>query len=376
MELYGVQHGHQTELAGIPITKIQGMPSEEMLERIRELPEGSLVGIETTPEVLSGIEDEGMYFSADQAAYWQAIVDACEERSHEIVFLDDFGIHKEIGRMLIAAKKLAMGLKKEIQNLSPEVIREIRELIFALETMAEYKHFIKRERAIFEKMAVLDLDVAMIGITHGDFLALYPEFTQAKIEEYWRGVYDDFPNDLVRASLLMEYPEVHSHQRLEKSAPSLSQLKEREALQRTLNAVTKGRIVFDVDQEPTWTGSWRPECRAEGLFEVYPDMGEDGTISGIIEDNLGTATFEGTFSEAEICFTKTYITNKVLSPAAFKAPLLFRAQRANGDEYRGEYGIQNFGGNFEVYGKFVIKKDTGLYKPIDVENLDISGLLK
>jgi hypothetical protein len=357
-------------------------PSPALLEILSDLAVGSTIGVGATAEELAGEEVDGMAFTMPEVTgYWRKIIDTCQDAGHKVVYLESFDTQRRIARFNHAAEIVKSFISYEgfsgLIGPDPNKKRELSELAYAFTVASQRAFIIEREDTIFSNMSNPDLDVSIIGLALSDYFMLNPDNpVRDRVDQYWQSrspesnfvpLYQPYGD----APLMAGKP-----QQLVMQAPDPQVLLEKESITRMYNAVTTGRILPDEPIQPTWIGSWTPNCRPEGLFEVRDTMRDQttGFFDGEIEDCLGGAACRGKYRRDGISFTKIYTRSL---GAAFREPLRYIATDYEelGELFHGQYVLLDTTGGLKVYGDFIIKQGSVLYEPIDIENVDIDELL-
>lgn len=358
MKLYGVHHGGGFAFDDFQVGTMEMEPADGILEAIEGLQRSSVVGVEALS--IEDVEASDLAFREEDWQYWQTIVEACEDSGHSVLYLDSAGIHKTAARMRHELASLQGALSEGTYKVAPGQERYLAEFQFALSANAQYQFEVAREDYILRKLIELAPDLAVIGQAHADVLMLTPELAgQAAVTEYWRTVLENPPYvDLARLAFLADRP-ITVFQNLEQSSPDPSHLREREHATRTYRAATLGRIVMD--SEPQWIGSWEPENRPYGLFEVRAHTDSEGEI----DDRLGTAFYHtAEFTEDKIVFIKEYDPKRVLEKHVAKGPVNYEAERISEE---GDFeGVWRLDGT-QVGGGFTIRRGNFLFEPPDIE---------
>lgn len=369
MRLYGVEHA-----AHMAATEIGVIPNEGMIDDIQQLPAGSVVALETTPEIIPSHARASFDYPEKTVAYWLPLIEACEARGHKLVHLDSLELQLMAAATKEARQALIAKLKGQPESAPSDPVEEMlaREEIFALDAVAKHTHGITREAVVFDNLAGASADIAVISANHADYLVATPE-EQARrglnIEDYLRVSIDpdELPPLEMWASVIARSSPHPIHQYISGNFPEQRSLAVREAIVRAHRAATTGRIL--PNGRPFYVGTWQPLCRTDGLFELYPDahlVGPSWAGSGTIEDTLGTARFEGEFRPAGVRFEKRY-DPKLSSDETIDETIIYEAERSSDDEYRGEWRAE--GG--KAKGEFVLRKASAPFEPSLVRPLNV-----
>ncbi len=363
-KLYGITHGGGIDVGGIPLSEIGGLfgcpeagrihiyPSFELISELAALSEKSRVGLEVIPELVvdniikKGIEVDGIEydFSGESMVYWQRLVDACILNNLDPVFLDSAEHMKQNTRKRIEASELEEKANSLVEEnivdgeLPSEIEEQVLQLVresYRLEQEAWYVHSIQREEAMLEKIAKTKPEVVVLGEGHTDFFIKFPETGErngVRFEEYAK---EDFTKGLDPYTLLAYSSGELEHIPLgliQNAIPDESVLAQRDQIIRKHNAASEGRIIMN--GRPTFVGTWDSQIPAKGLFEMYVEKDteeEPGvrSISGTMEDVIGTAFFDGAITHDAISFTKEYERASV-DAGAFPRPMYYVAKLEDG----------------------------------------------
>lgn len=297
--LYGVAHGGQIVEQGLFSSRNIGdvlvAPSRELMEDLLNLPKGTTVGIEYTPEIGTGLDVNGEHvdFAESSSFYWQRILRLGRKNNLNVEFLDNPDLYQKYLQQMADERRLSNKLDRK---LSDKTHLETLRARHKAEVEAQFTFEIEREDAIIERILETNPTVAILGRVHADNIMQ----RLGKLKE--KGV----DIRLYRAELPDEETDPWSPLPYQRSfidpwyQPSADTIIARTALERKHRAVTSGRIT-DGDF-PAFIGTWTPLIPAEGLFEVFPQE-EIGIV-----DVHGDAIFQGTITPDGSDFTKQYIT--------------------------------------------------------------------
>jgi hypothetical protein len=222
--------------------------------------------------------------------------------------------------------------------------------LYRKEVERDYLFFVAREEKIKEKILKTNLDMVILGRAHGDSFISNPALIKAmSLEDYKREKVDE--------------GEVHDHMlgfrhgRKIQSMPSPKEEKEngremlgKELITRKYRAVTEGRVVEN--RTPNYIGTWDKTIPERGLFELYiVDKKLNGEVFGYVEDTLGTAFFNGNFSDELVIFDKDYIYD-VSEKGVYNGNLFYEGKFLDG-QYEGSFSYDQKEG-----GEFTLKKFT------------------
>lgn len=357
MKLYGVTHGGSYEFGGFELAKYPVDPAPKLLESIEQLPPNSRVGVEALEEAFEGSGLQDVSFQDEDLAYWEEIIDRSRRFGHSLVYLDSLNLQIEAAKK----RKSALEIDRALWGLSDYTVakgkeRDIVEVRFALEAVANYIFKVEREDVMFARLRATRPDLAIIGQAHGDLLMLTPNLaTELGIAEYWHGVVPTSPDaTILDIDRLIGVPR---EQHLEQADPDPKYVAEREQTTRWYRAATLGRITLNAT--PAWIGSWEVNCRPSGLFEVYADTRDDD-LHGTIIDSLGTAAFSGHISDTYLRLVKEYDPSKVLDPNYLKGRIINEAEADSDGVYTGTWRSEE---QPHLTGGLVIRRGDVLYTP-------------
>lgn len=366
--VYGVTHSFSLDVMGVYSQKGVVYPSNELLADLASLPQGSVIGIETfdpkeVKRLTRKVNGQKFYLSKEDDFYWDLIKRHCQAGGLQVVYLDDFSTFREHVAKQQEHQRLYLEYITECaytDSTSDQIEAKERELasaVYRAAIEARYIHEVKREEKIVERMARFRPRRAIIGRGHGDYLVLNSSLLENNglsfgdyQREWWVEKEGQVWNDFVyghhelaptRQAVLVEV------------TPDLEALVERELLIRAHRLVTEGRLL--ADQTPDYVGTWDLQNPLQGFFEVYVNGQAEGEpFSGIIEDCLGTADFEGEIDADWVQFLKSYREDQS-SPQAAKMLMLYEGYRQNG-KYEGGFSFQGKEENF----KFTLNKGLAL----------------
>ena len=339
VQLYGVaHHASAWSIAGtwqVPIS-----PAKEILFELGELPKGIKVGLEWFKEdelqkIVSDLKErcsdarlkEYAYYSTEQDLYWDVLIERCLRLGHEIIFLEDTPTWLDYNQAVVE-KAIAYQERLYYEEQDTALTYHVKlcnhnEKDYRTELICRKVHEINREKRLLENIASNDLDVAIVGIGHSDNWVLRREELQ------------ELGIDL--GSYSVQVPDYEGRWNetifIANAYPDLNSLYERNSLERALRFIESGRIS---DNEPDYVGTWDILFPSKGYFEVLVLEECCGLVSGIIEDCLGTSSFEGKITEDGIKFTKRY--GEGCSPQTIKEEIHYEGKRGDRKEFYGYFG--------------------------------------
>lgn len=315
-KMYGVMHSFTLEVEGFSIAEKAVSPSMDLFRELKSLPQGTVVGIEDFDpreirKLTRKINGRKFGMSKSDRKYWQEIKSLCNDFGLEVAYLDDFQTYRKYVSKLFEQRDYshqAVGCyeKLDLEAFENNIftrdgalseVRNYNELGYKAGVESEKIFIIEREEKIAERIAKYRPQRVIVGMGHGDYWMVNDSALAANgitVDEYecefaeQKGRYQGV--DIVLVPIW---------------GPDPVAALERELLNRKYNSVTLGRILNE--KTPDYIGTWSELCRPEGLFEMY--VGERTSkdlFSGIIEDKLGTADFEGRVRDDMIEFEKRY----------------------------------------------------------------------
>lgn len=326
-------------------------PSGELIGKLSALPEGTLVGVEFSPEArlpfrtLKDRLSDGREIRISPASkyYWRKIVAACERFKLQIVYLDDFATCKEAMEKSIEAEAYRQKLKDFSEQLRKEgsipsetdFVRDWREAGYRADIQAEYIFVVSREEKIIDNIKKTNPSIVIIERVHGDIIFLNRELLEAQgvsFEQYLRERASSSRDEIDYFKRLSSF--------IDGEEPDPSAVEERKLLERRYNAVTQWRVL--PERKPDFIGTWSPELRNSGLFEIYVEERRGGgNISGTIEDTLGTASFVGEWDGENIRFIKEYYPG---ISGQSRLPIYYEGKFVNG-QFQGDFIFLSPDGN-------------------------------
>lgn len=290
--MYGVCHG------GLDA---ETCCSPELKQDLESLPIGTTVGIEYAKELnteqIRGIVTYGL-------GYWRELERLFESLGLKPIYLDDAESLKRVGKLFREKELQRILLRRHLERDGNfQRTREIKEALFKAKTEEEYVASVVRQDKIIENILRYQPQVVIVGQLHADLIMFNLDTLNKK--------------GLTVGAYLSENIDPQSCQMysigsrrflttLQKGIPNPFFLRERESQVRKHSAVTLGRVLHDRLQRPDYIGTWKPECRWEGLFEMSVRQRSGTEFNGIIEDTAGTASFEGKLTDDSMEFVKRY----------------------------------------------------------------------
>lgn len=382
--LYGAMHATSVNFNGLMESEVMLRPSPLLLEELARLPSGTLVGVEElTPEERKELEHlviNGKKISVSEGTtiYWQKIIEHCQKHGLEICYLEDMSSWIECiqqGRQLIR-------LREKIRKQQDEEKRKaLLPQAYALSIRADYGFAVEREQRLLQRIAQMRPKVVLLGRGHTDVLWELPELALAHNLKFKSYAAEDLPDmSGVKGRLLriLGNSQSYSRESAEKylsegiepnrfsatAYPLIANVAERESLERRHRALKTGRIVLGrtpdflgyvsdetfksshqelkaaiAGHNPDFIGTWDTGVPLRGLFELFIIKRKDDSITGIIEDTVGSATFFGEIRDGNdgwIKFHKRYTQTA-----------RFVGSRVEHINYYGEKKDGTFHGTFE-----------------------------
>jgi hypothetical protein len=364
-KLYGVVHGGAVECPLLPQPLMVTLkPSLRLIEKLGELPAGTKVGIEYMhPEVKteydSKLLENGLQPNAHDQRYWDVILKALNEKSHETVYLDEIS---QYGNLIRLQKEMKRVLTLLHRPLPRKQARQLTGEQYALDVEIQNDLAFRRHDRLLEKICEVKPQVAIIGDGHANIMwkdQASAHLGNIYIKEYSAETFAD----LTRAirSLQFGLSEFHSQSQLENwmsrhiepngfvENPVDCKPISCESERRRYKAITEGRIT---DGVPTYIGTWDAYVPQRGLFEMFVGKrvlnGNVEAIDGIIEDSFGSATFYGTLSSSAITFVKTY-SDEAIKSGASRDEIVYAGRILN-NKVSGEFTLRRseYSSTFEM----------------------------
>lgn len=338
-------------------------PSEQLLSELSQLPAGTRVGIEEfEPSERAKLDDlviDGLPCMPDEGStrYWQRVAEQCRQSRLEIVHLDDPITWVDAARQEVQVHQLN---EKINRRRSAQEFDALSAQMYACGVEQQYISWIRRERAIFEKIKAAQPAVVVLSDGFADDLVIRPtdgisvlsyakeEAPNMQVLRREMGfIHSDLERYTVKAVAEQLSSRIGPNTLVQNAQPQAAVVPEREALERRYRAVKTGRIT---DRKPDFIGTWATDIPARGLFELFI-VGRAGThFVGTIEDTIGSATFHGRIDENNINFTKVYdaATHSIRGPMPpCKGEVAYTARKSNG-KYEGTFHHPTASGSFEM----------------------------
>lgn len=357
-QMFGVSHGAHHQLTQ---EEVRTAPDKLTYRSLLNLPTGTNVGVEFTPELAEPItiNDETVFANDSSIFYWSRILRICNLAKLDVIMLEDFPTyyaHVVKDRQYHQLEQEYEQRKANGNDISERERIDYRKKGHRLAVERDYLFYVIREDKIVEKIKETKPKVVVLGGAHSDYIDQNSDALGIEVEEYlWEtswtermNAYSSFSEDAYEGvmELMREHgkrnflgPKLHRDYRL---------LLPRELAERKYTALTQGRII--PEDTPAYIGTWDPEVPENGLFEVYP-MGtrKDGTIFGLIEDTIGTANFSGRFTDGQINFVKAYVAKESDMDLATKDRVFFIAENTGfANEYLGTFETSSYKRTFTI----------------------------
>lgn len=323
-------------------------PSQELLRDLNSLPEGSVVGIETfdpkeVRRLTKKVNGQRFYLKKEDDFYWKIVENYCDARNLQVAYLDDFSTFRAYVAKQLEWRQYRQEYEaslKERGGIGPAELAALADAAYRAAIETRYIHRVGREEKIIERIAKYHPQRVIIGRGHGDYLFSRPEALirhRVSFGEYYREGWVDSQSRMMAELMYDHKITPHRQAQLVDRTPDPQELINREMLERAYRLITEGRVI--ADKTPDYVGTWDLRFPLRGYFEVYVNgQAKGGPLSGIIEDCLGTADFEGEISENWVQFLKTYQKDNSTANA-IKMPILYKGLRKNG-KYEGQFTCQ------------------------------------
>jgi hypothetical protein len=357
--LYGVYHNRTTfNLGPFPMSRVDMHPSRHLVDYLSGLPKGSRVGIEEIDPAQAFQDDD---YGLEPDPYWVTLRNHIDDLGLVPVYLDDIDLIKKAKMKYYGAHKFALDyqiLKGEVDSgqgsfddIVSNRLRFLREAEFIAYTQGDYILEVEREQYLVDRVKQENPDVVVLGVGHTDPLILTDGLLEVGLGEvnYYKEEwdfdlmlnYDNTPLDAIGYI---------------SQTPDPERLKHRQSLARRHSSVSLGRIL--PEKTPDFIGTWNPDCRPAGLFEIYLDHLQGGPpYQMVIEDNIGTANGFGGVALGEVGFNKNYIPSKSVKGAA-SGTILYRGRLGDNGIYYGQ-----FNNSSGIRGQFTMNEGGILLDP-------------
>ncbi len=325
MRLYGAGHHGTAYLWGCLPVNLDMSPSKEIIYSLSALPNGSRVAIEFYRGMTEGYEItksdlvvEGIKLCVHETDrnYWQRILDVCRHNEHNVFLIDDLRRKGVSVKYMIETAKRKRWLDESDAQLDLFVdLEEMRNQrkgeIYALDIASEHLTTFSREKSFLGQIREIKPDITIVGFGHCDFFITNPYLLGGcgiTVDRYGK---EELPEDSMKE--LTRFPDHYleygtpfpvQNVMAANHKPPESVNHNRESLMRRIRALENGRVCKN--GKPDYIGTFCVPRPPEGLFEVYIQKNENGKISGIIEDILGTAYLEGWDKNGLFNFRKNY----------------------------------------------------------------------
>lgn len=352
-ELYGVEPSQPSPLGAM----IDVRPSRGLLDKIGSLNRGSRIGLESfDPRVLpSELKIGGKKLTLSGMYYWNELREVCLASQLEVVHLGDPKLTREISMDTVGLARINSKLErffdahpdqqKQTGVKVSDELRDLNESWYRTKAKRDFLSHVKQGQGLRDRLLKEDLSVVVVYKGQANQLVLNPGSGDRRIDvdSYMMEEMDmqDAVQDAGR--MLVGLPgKPHFESVLVPGEVDGSINSIEESARRGFNAATKLRVL--PGETPNIIGTWKTQCRPEGLFELYVDGSHpEFPFSGIIEDVNGTAYFYGEMTDASVQLTKTYSLGKA-RPGAFVTDAIFYEGKRVGD------GL--YKGLFEVPGRY------------------------
>ncbi len=340
-------------------TSVALKPSKELLGEIKKLPKGTKIGIERfSPQEkkkLDRFRVRGVRVEPSGASkeYWGEIEEACRLNRLDITYLDDVELWKDFARYNVRATAERLG------SLRDSTEKSLRRN-YAYGTEGNYIYVCGRELPFLERIRKSGVRIAIIGRGHSEYFWNNPEFPLTygvKFKSYGAESSPD-PNHLrgkfeelisyegatekeVSEALRKELPQ----NQLEYN-PKIDQqiLWEHISAERRYRALKENRVTNE--KEPDFIGTWDTAIPAKGLFEMFVSETNGQSITGTIEDTLGTSTFDGVLKGEIFTFDKEYDEEAHLQ-GTLTGKISYQSVR-DGNKFKGKFEHEKRKRDFEI----------------------------
>jgi len=169
--LYGVDHGGTYTNEGVAYGEFIVHPSKELLQTLRDLPEGTKVGLEYHPDHIELQTVNGNTFIVDSSTmwYWKEVLDACIGK--DIVFLEDPELYRLTMQKVNEVMDAGNALKAYSAERRGDPLRksELRRAYYVAQVEQSYAYEVLREEAMLRIIQEEEPSVVIIGQAHADY---------------------------------------------------------------------------------------------------------------------------------------------------------------------------------------------------------------
>ncbi len=369
VKLYGAASGAYTYDLIRRIRREHSMPqSKEFLKDLVSLPKGTKVGIGWLdgPSWMSVVRDldkkwsesksieDQPHYPDDHSNYWHNLIHHCKEASINFSFLESPDLWLRYNSSMVEIVNHWESREEGFVRANEESDRDYHKRLLQLdkerlklEIGGRKIHEIEREQALLEAIKEQGVDVAIVGLGHGD--AIYDQKDEIK-----RKLGIDFESYSADEPIFPSAGRIENPFTIFNKKRTLDHflLAERKGLERSIRLLEGGRLV-EGDRCPDYVGTWDISRPFMGYFEVFVRekvTGGDGRYSGVIEDCLGTADFEGRLGINDVKFTKIYRAKECMKEA-YRDELNYHAT-SNGEGFYGYFNMGSFRAPFYMMGSF------------------------
>lgn len=359
-----------TSMYAILDRNISLKPSPILLEALSNLPEGTRVGVDRlSPKEQKSLEEmahDRVDTGPDPlgARYWDAIITHCDNRKLEVAYLDNLYLWRAYANLSVKAYNAEY--KKKWKDL--EELRKLKIEGHGVDTEAQNIKFIQREAKILEMIVESEPAVVILERDTADYFASEAEMVGANGLNFRSYEAEKLPDlrsikDMIY-DFRRKYTDEELYQAVQHNKFSHSPYPRQEAIakhvtvKRQYKALKEGRVT---DEEPDFIGTWDIDVPAKSIFEMFIEKKDGASVSGRIEDTLGTAEFSGSIERpgviTHIKFTKIYNKSATLV-GAVPHKIYYSGRSDNEDMVSGTFGYTDctsLGCICEESGKFEMK---------------------
>lgn len=354
VKLYGVIHGMWVQEWFGDKRDVPLSPGGDLLNDLVILPKGSRIGLEWFSDKDDKLlkehvrrllmdADPDIHIGYPKTYYWKNIENACVAAGHEVIFLEELEQWKRYNEATLEYAKCLAAFREIIaEKGETEEQYEVKRLTllenrYRAEIVQRRIHETERDQALLTSINRNGLNAAVVGIAHGDLWMSQRE----QIEKEFGIKFEDYTTETRDSEIRYGNKIIF----LRNAVPNPELVFEKESLERTIRFLHDGRIT---DRTPDYVGIWDLAEPMKGYFELFiEERGENGAVSGTIEDCLGSAKFSGVQNSSEFNFDKRYQRHEM---TAIKTKIEYKGKQ-EGDVCSGHFWVDGFGQAF-----YMIKK--------------------
>ncbi|MCK5107876.1 MAG: hypothetical protein KAQ83_04055 [Nanoarchaeota archaeon] len=316
------------------------VPTSELEEKLRKVPEGTKVGIlfldpADRPEISKLLE---LYTATNKfpqnymasSGYFDKISQICSSCNHEVSWLDNKELWIKYFNALQGIENRRVPLTTRISLSEVDSLKikdrkrtELEESVYGERVYLAKNHLMNLQRLLFEHSSSDSMKVFIGDTIHIDRLNFGSDTTSlfgTKCGQYSTDILVNPPQPV----LTFKGYTNQDTQRIDGF----------DSLRKAINLVEKGSLY---ESKPDWIGTTTHTSPSSGYFELFIEKVIDGVTYGRIEEVSGTSRFRGIFGSEQIKFDQIGGNNQGDTFTTFKTD--------GGDSTRGIYrGVVNHNG--------------------------------